>query len=182
MEANNSKIGDQFPPGTLPSNLNNHGTAMKLILILDSAHVCHGYPKREYVEMASSCKGVFRGKSGEVRAQIDSTNPVIMQGKVYQTTIRTVGCALLSNSPLCDQCKKYGPVLRATFSRCRNTQNEVSKFTNNRFLTSPQKCTKLKQLQKKVVSEQKQKNALLERIQHLTSSSGIEVEPSFHNV
>ena len=88
----------------LPSNLNNHGTAMKLILILDSAHVCHGYPKREYVEMASSRKGVFRGKSGEVRAQIDSTNPVIMQGKVYQTTIRTVGCALLSNSPLCDQC------------------------------------------------------------------------------
>lgn len=165
---------------TIPDKL-DHGTIMKLISLLDSVHVCHGYPKKEYIDMASIRKWDFRGKDGKLRALVDASHPVVMKGEVYPSTIRTTECALLSDSPLCSQCRDYGPVLRSTYSRWLGTSSdEVSKFTNNRYLTSPQKGAKLKQLQYKVSSVQKEKKVLEAKIEELTSKHGIEVEPSFH--
>ncbi len=162
-------------------HLASHDIVMRLISILDSAYICHGYPKREYLDFAHSHKGVFRNRSGEVRAQIDSSLPVLMKGEVYQSTIRTTDCAFVADSPLCDKCKEYGPVLRSTYSRwLGKSTDEISKFTNNRFLTSPQKKTKLKQLQETVVHERRERMALSQQVERLTSTSGIEVESSLH--
>ena len=178
IQENNSILSD------IPGALTDRRTVMQLISRLESAHICHGYPKREYVDMANSRKGVFRDKASEVKARVDATNPVTMRGEVYQSTIRTVDCALLTESPLCSKCREYGPVLRSTFSRwsekAKNDSVEASKFTNNRYLTSPQKSTKLKQLQDRVSQGRREISVLLEKIRRLTSSSGIELEPSFH--
>ncbi len=164
-----------------PPHLESSDAITKLVTICDSAYICHGYPKRDYLAYAELHKGVFRNKNGEVRAQIDSTHPVMMKGEMYQSTIRTTECAIIADSPLCDKCKDFGPVLRSTYSRWQGTScNEISKFTNNRYLTSPQKQAKLKQLQERVTHERKERIALTERIEKLTSADGIEVESSFH--
>ena len=73
--------------------------------------------------------------------------------------------------------------LRSTYYRWlknhSNSDARVSKFSNNRYLTSPQKTVKLKQLQEKVFRERREM-ILQAKIEQLTSDSGIEVEPSFH--
>lgn len=143
----------------IPNKL-DHGTVMKLISILDSVNVCHGYPKKEYIDMATARRDVFKGKDGGVRARVDSSHPVIMEGEIYHSTIRTVGCAVLSKTPLCNQCKEYAPFLRTAYSRWLKKPKEVSKFTNNRFLTSPQKSDKLKRLQETVSQGRKERIAV----------------------
>ena len=165
----------------IPTYLSSDAFTM-LVTICDSAYICHGYPKKEYLAYAESHKGVFKNKNGEVRAQIDSTHPVMMNREIYQSTIRTTECAIVAdNTPLCDKCKDFGPVLHSTYSRWQGTScNEVSKFTNNRYLTSPQKHANLKQLQERVMHKKREKIGLTERIEKLTSGDGIEVESSFH--
>ena len=154
--------------------------ALKLLTILDSANVCHGYPNKGYIDFANSRKGSFRDKEGRVRAYLDSLHPVIKKGNVHRYTIRTTECTLLSQSSLCNFCKDYGPVLRVTYHRWLGKSDEVSKFTNNRYLTSMEKNAKLSELQKKIIRGQKEKAAMMARIDYLTARSGIEVEQSFH--
>ncbi len=60
--------------------------------------------------------GVFTNTDATIRAQIYSTKPVVMKGKVYQSTIRTADCAILADLPLCNKCK-FGSVLRTSCSR-----------------------------------------------------------------
>lgn len=164
----------------IPDNL-DHGSIMKLISSLESASICRGYPKKEYVDMANTRGGVFRSVDGKVRAQVDSL-PVVVKGEVYPSTVRTVECGLVSNSPLCSHCKEYGPVLRSIYSQWlhKSRTQETSKFSNNRYLTPSQKDAKLKTLQDKVYHERRERKVLEAKIESLTSVSGIEVEPSFH--
>ncbi len=62
-------------------NITDNSAILRLISILDLAYICHGYPKLEYIEMFNSRHGVFTNTNGTVRAQIYSTNPVVMRGK-----------------------------------------------------------------------------------------------------
>lgn len=118
----------------IPSTLADDGAVMGLISILASVEICRGYPKSEYIKMLNSRNGPFAGTNGEMRAQVDSANPVVMKRKVYQSTIRSADCTLLAESPLCNKCKEFGPVLRTTYCRWqgRADKENVSKFTNNR--------------------------------------------------
>lgn len=148
---------------------------------MDSATVCRGYPQRKYADMASTRKGMFRGKDGEVRARVDASHPVVLEEEVYHSTIRTTDCQVLSPSPLCSKCKEYTPILRTNYSRwLGKSSEEVSKFTNNRYLTSPQKTSKIKQLQVKIAAGRQERAALLEKIEQTASQSGVEVEPDLH--
>ena len=104
-----------------------------------------------------------------------------MNGEIYQSTLRTTECSLLSQSPLCSQCRDYGPVLRSIYSQwIGKSRDHVNKFTNNRYLTPSQKDAKLKNLQDRVHQERKERMALEAKIEQLTSRSGVEVDPSFH--
>lgn len=169
----------------IPDKLNSCAV-MKLISNLDSANICRGYPMRKYTEMAKARKGVLRDKDGADRAKVDTSCPVVMNGESFDSTIRTTKCEIVTYSPhsLCKECSKYGHVLRGTYTRWLDTSthdNNISKYTNNRYLTSPQKCVKLRQLQQKASNRKKEKAALLSKIEDLTSKSGIEVDPSFHS-
>ena len=57
----------------VPNKIMDHGTVRELISILDSAYVCHGYPKREYIDMVDSRthRRVFRSHNGLIRAHLD---------------------------------------------------------------------------------------------------------------
>ena len=154
---------------------------MKLISNLDTASICRGYPKKEYMEMANARKGILKYKDGRIRAKVDTSCPIVMDEETFHSTIRTTKCEIVTYSlhSICKECSKFGRVLRGTYSRWCNVS--TSKYTNNRYLTSPQKCAKLRQLQQKVSSGNKERVALLSQIEELTSKSGIELEPSFHS-
>ncbi len=87
--------------------------------------------------------------------------------EVYQSTIRTVDCAILADLPLCNKCKEFSPVLCTSYSHWlrRLGKENISKYTNNRYLTSIQKDIKLKKLLQDQVS-----TAIKERI---SSSKGL---------
>ncbi len=42
----------------------DHGTVMKLISNLESACICRGYPRKEFVDMVNSRGGVIGGVNG----------------------------------------------------------------------------------------------------------------------
>lgn len=157
----------------------DHGTVMKLISILESAHICRGYPKQEYVDMINTRGGVLKTVAGKVRAHLD-LHPVVVQGDVFPSTVRTIDCGVVSKSPLCSACKGYGPVLRSIYCQWYSKAQELSKFTNNRYLTPLQKDMKMKNLTEKVYKERKERSILEAKVASLTSESGIELETSFH--
>ena len=78
----------------IPSLL-DHGTVMRLISKLESAHICRGYPRKEFVDMANARGGVIRRVNGEARAHVDSLHPVAMNGEIYQSNLRT------TDNPVC---------------------------------------------------------------------------------
>lgn len=139
----------------IPDRLLDRSAVMNLIFQLNSAFVCCGLPKAGYIKMAKARKdAVFRNADNAVRATIDSSHPVCVNGETLRSTIRTTDCEVLSNSPLCVKCRAFRPVLRSSYSRWLRSQSaEISKFTNDRYLTSEQKETKLKTLQ--VAAERK---------------------------
>ena len=143
--------------------------ALKMLTTLDSANVCHGYPNKGYIDFAKSRKGSFRDKEGRVKAYVDSLHPVIKKGNVHRSTIRTTECTLLSQSSLYNFCNDYGPVLHVSYHRWLGESDKVSKFTNNWYLTSMEKNAKLSGMQKKITRGQKERAAIMERIDDLTA-------------
>ena len=133
--------------------------------------------------MAKERKGVFRSVDATVRATLDSSYPVTFEDHIYESSIRTTECQVLTDSLVCSSCKAFRPVLRSMYSRwlrSSNKENVESKFTNNRYLHSPQKDAKLKKLQERAVVAEKERNALRAAVEELTRKNGVNVEPSFH--
>ena len=124
--------------------------------------------------MANSRKGMFLSASKQPIARLE-TEPL--------PTIRTVGCHLLISSMKCCKCMDYESTLRALHScwvknkKC--SPSEPSKFTNNRYLKTPEKMAKLKVLQEKASLGDKVKK-LRETIQHSTEQNGVEVDENLH--
>jgi hypothetical protein len=48
----------------------DQNTIVKLISSLESANICCGFPKKEYVDMANNRGGVFKTVDGNVRVYI----------------------------------------------------------------------------------------------------------------
>ena len=70
-------------------------TSLATVLsILDSSNICPGNPCPRYVEMAQSRKGKFVGHGGEVKATLE-THPVVQNGEVFTSTVRTTECDML---------------------------------------------------------------------------------------
>ena len=75
-------------------------------------------------------------------ASIDDTHRVLWDGEVYSSV---TGCDILSPKPLCVKCSQYAQVLHTNHARwLKKSVDQTSKFTNNRYLTSPQKTRKIK--------------------------------------
>ena len=141
----------------------------KLYSVLDSA-ICTGNSQSHFVDMANSRKGMFLSASKKPIARLE-TEPL--------PTIRTVGCDLLISSTKCCKCMDYELTLRAL--HCRWVKNkkcspsEPSKFTNNRYLKTPEKMSKLKLLQEKASLGDKEINKLRKKFSTQLNKMGLKL-------
>ena len=145
----------------------------KLISILDEACICPGNPDSQFLPMATAHKGVFVSGSGEEKARLEKDFQVILNGDVYHQTIRTATCSLLVGQGKCSSCKSYRPQLRAMYSRWSKKAAVSAKYTNNRYLNMPQKKRKLKELQVRAHTAEKEVKKLWERIEQCAEQKGV---------
>ena len=117
-------------------------TLKRLILVIETSTVCPGNPDAHFVEMGSSNKGKFVSTNGEVRAVIESRYPLSLNGIMYTSTVRTSCCEMLVHGAKCTSCRDYRSQLQAMRSRLTRKAASVHKYTNNRFLNTPQKDKK----------------------------------------
>ncbi len=167
------------PLSAVPDCLDRNSLAT-LISILDSSNVCPGNTRSCHVEMAHSQKGKFVGPNGEIKAVLETGYPVTQSGEVFPSTVRATECEMLVHGSKCSTCKAYGSTLRAMYSRWARKSATASKFANNRYLSTPQKTDKLKGLQEKASSAEKEVKKLRDRIQHSSETNGINVDSSLH--
>ncbi len=87
----------------------------------------------------------------------------MLNGQHYSKTVRTSECDIMSHNLKCASCSDYRATLRSIYHR-RNKQNVnqpetashlhnydggAHKFTNNKYLSTPEKVAKIDSLQKK---------------------------------
>ena len=120
-----------------------------------------------------SCSSQPPAISHSVTVKQDLSWKVFVYGHMLTTT---------SNTPLdgqCHSCKIYRPQLRAMYSRWAKKSEEVPKCSNDRYLNTPQKKKKMKTLQSRVHTAEKEVQKLQDKIKRLTEQSGIGLEESF---
>lgn len=122
----------------------------QLIELVDGLRVCAGHPDANFVPFCLAKKGKFTSKDGEEVAYVDSYLPISLNGENYLQTVRTNECELLVRTPKCAACKKYRKTIRILYNRWKQRDNDSfsdsSCHTNNRYLNTPEKLTKLKNL------------------------------------
>ena len=148
----------------------------KLISILDEACICPGNPDDQFLPMATAHKGVFVSAIGEEKAHFEEGFQVILNGDVYHQTIRTATCSLLVGQGKCSSCKSYRPQLRAMYSRWSKKCAVAPKYTNDRYLNTPQKKRKMKELQVRAHTAEKEVKKLRERIEQCAEQKGVQIQ------
>ena len=92
-------------------------------------------------------------------------------------TIRHVDCSLLlaesSDSDRCERCTTYRKTLVKATSRKADTEAPAHSHTNHRYLNSPQKVARIKELQHNNRVSRKRIDRLSKRIEELTARSGV---------
>ena len=153
----------------------------KLISILDEACICPGNPDGQFLPMATAHKCVFVSGSVEEKARLEKDFQVILNGDVYHQTIRTATCSLLVSQGKCSSCKSYHPQLRAMYSRWSKKPAVSAKYTNIRYLNTPQKKRKMKELQVRAHTAEKEVKKLRERIEQCAEQKGVQIQPSLND-
>ena len=131
--------------------------------------------------MVKPKKGTLKSISGEKTAAIDDTFQVSLNGEVYHQTIRTADGSLLVHGAKCQTCTDYRSHLRAMHSHWSHNKDKVSKFSNNRFLKTPPKQRKMKNLQARAYSAEQEVKKLQEYVRSSTEKNGVLVDESLHN-
>ena len=112
-----------FVKAKYPIHLDN-GTTSKLLHNIFSLHPCPGNPETKFVSLAKSKNNSkFLSHDGEVVAYMDSIGSVVVDGKSFCHTVRTVNCQLLTSDVRCQECKCYRKNLIAQCSRTMHTSS-----------------------------------------------------------
>ena len=163
---------------TIPQYIDST-TLSRLLDLVDSLPVCPGNPDSHFLEMAAARKGHFQSKTNELTAFTDSFAPVSLNGECYPQTVRTTTCELLVHGGKCKPCKEYRAPLRAMYSRWSTCKGkEVSKYTNDQHLRTPQKKQKLESLKTRAQEAEREVKRLQTIIEKLTNQNGVSVDPS----
>ena len=103
----------------------------------------------------------------ETKASIESGFPLLLNGEVYTSTVRTTTCDILIRGAKCDSCHDYRAQLCTMYSRYKKNKRSKSRYVNNRFLTPPLKDEKLQQLQERVSVANKEIKRLNTKLEEL---------------
>lgn len=163
-------------PLSLVPQVVNLSSLLSIMTILDQSHLCPGNPDEIFLSMASSRKGQFLASNKDVKASVENHTNVFFNNTLYASTIRTASCSLLVQGGQCLSCKKYRGQLRAMYSRWSKKSEKMPKFANNRYLNTPQKKKKLRDLQARAYSAEREVKKLREKVEKLTERNGIEVQ------
>ena len=137
------------------------------------------------MHMILAKKGRITSNNGKVVAYVDNAH-VELNGDVNTQTIRTSNCELISHSVKCSSCTKYRPTLRSMYHRWNKCQTQnvgaaassgkTSKFTNERYMNTPEKRAKIDSLRKRAYTAEQRVTKLCEKIHKLTQEQGDVVE------
>ena len=153
-----------------------------LLTTLDDSHVCPCNPDSNFIEMARSYRGTFVSVSGSVKGKLDDAFSVAVGGETFSRTVRTASCTLLVKGGRCTACRAYRGQLRAMYRRWSTRRSQVAKYTNNRYLKTPEKERKMKTLRARVVAAKKHARKLKEEIERSTERNGIHVQENLNEL
>ena len=168
----------------------NQEKLASLLTLIDHLEVCCGQPDEHLVKMVvASKKGKILSPDGELAAFVDS-EIVTFKGIDYHQTVRTANCEILSVSTKCSKCAQYRNNLRTLYNRWskkRSIEPPVSsssessaKYTNDRYLDTPQKIGKIDSLRKRALNAESQNIKLREKIRKMNTSEGEVVDDDLH--
>lgn len=73
----------------LPGRITSPSAINRIILLLNSLHVCAGNPDDHFLQMADSRRGIFFNFNNEPVALVDDFFPISLEGVLYNKTIRS---------------------------------------------------------------------------------------------
>ncbi len=153
----------------------NFASLEKLIDVVSNAYICCGQPDEHFVTMLQDrCrKGVIKCVSGDISATVDDFASVSLNGEVFTKTVRRATCEMICNVSKCSECKSYRPTLRAMHNRWikrhRFESVDVNKHINDRYLSTPEKKTKMATLRKVATEKEKLMKKRVDQITEIIS-------------
>ena len=156
----------------------------QLIELVDGLRVCAGHPDANFVTFCLAKKGKFTSKHGEEVAYVDSYLPIFLNGESYLQTVRTKDCELLVRTSKCAACKKYRKTIRILYNRWKQRDSESfsdsSCNTNNRYLNTPEKLMKLKNLRMRSKAAEAKVKRLCEKVNKMVAQ-GHKLDQCLHD-
>lgn len=144
---------------SIPEKIEAVHTIEQLLFKIDHLNVCAGNPDQHFIEMVEQRKGVLKSTSGNVAAYIDKAAPVELNGQVYNATLRTMKCILLTSTSKCSCCVAYRDIARSMYHRwtksSRERQSHSTSHMNEKWMKTPEKKQKMEDLKKRVRSAEK---------------------------
>jgi hypothetical protein len=152
--------------------------------MVDQLNVCAGHPEKHFVTFLHAKKGVLRSHDGSVGAAIDNYAPITLNGTNYSCTVRTAACECLVNGVKCHSCVKYRPILRSAYNRFLKRRPEkiceLGSHANLRYMTTPEKRSKVKKLTLRTREAEQEIRRLRGKVEQLMCKFGETVEPDLH--
>ena len=143
----------------MPSRIQSACSLNHLLSTIDHLHVCAGHPDENFLRMVEDKKGKLISVKGTVAAYIDTNAYVELNGQTYATTLRHSKCQLLTSAKKCIVCVNYRATVRSIYHRWIKSLNKspscipsTSSHVNNKWLKTPERKEKAKNLKKRVIS------------------------------
>ena len=157
-----------------------HVDINQLVVRIDSLNVCAGHPDGRFLEITKVRKGKFMSVSGNLVALVDESCPVVLNGEVYTSTIRTAKCEMLVNGVKCESCKDYRSTLRG-ICHCHNAHkpnksSEGSSHANYRYLKTPEQRERMSQLKAEIDHSKREISKLRSTIEQIQEREGVSVD------
>ncbi|XP_070562112.1 uncharacterized protein [Ptychodera flava] len=166
-----------------PSVIDSVQTLNKLVDLINNSWICSGNADKVYISLVTEKGGEivkavsFSGEQG-VSAYIESDyGAKAIDGSVYQSTVRSTKCTMLTDNKRCAECTKYRGNLRALVAK-RREKDEVNLSCSNsrvnfRYLTKPQLQERAANLRKDMDVV---KRSLTRAAKRLIIEDGIEID------
>ena len=171
----------------------NDDKLSQLLVAIDKLLVCAGQPDDHFVRMILAKKGKILSSNGKVAAYVDNER-VELNGELYPQTVRTSECEIIGHSVKCSSCNQYRATLRSMYHRWNKrkshgrgqsstteSSSEASKFTNERYLNTPEKLAKIDDLRKRAHNAEQTVTKLREKIRKLTEDQGEVLDQTFQS-
>ena len=163
----------------------------QLLATVDKLLICAGQPDDHFVRMVLAKKGKILSSNGKVVAYVDNER-VELNGELYPQTVRTSECEVIGHSVKCSSCSQYRATLRSMYHRWNKrklhgggqsstteSSSETSKFTNERYLNTPEKIAKIDDLRRRAHNAEQTVTKLREKVRKLTEEQGEVLDQTF---